>query len=59
MTLAFLGDCDGERLGELKAAAASVRVQPFELVLDEAGFWKHNRLAWAGRRKRPPRLTRS
>jgi len=48
MTLAFLGDCDADRLGALKAAAARVRVRPFELVLDEAGFWKHNRIAWVG-----------
>ena len=57
MTLAFLGDCDGERLGELQVAAASVRVEPFELVLDEAGFWKHNRLAWAGATETPGALT--
>jgi 2'-5' RNA ligase len=48
MTLAFLGDCDPERLDALKAAAAGVPVRPFEVVLDEAGFWRHNRIAWAG-----------
>jgi 2'-5' RNA ligase len=56
MTLAFLGDCDPDRLAELKAAAAGVRVRPFELVLDEAGFWKHNRIAWAGATAMPDAL---
>ena len=56
LTLAFLGDCDPDRLGELKAAAAGVRVRPFELALDEAGFWKHNRIAWAGATQTPAAL---
>ena len=45
-----------DRLDELKAAAGGVRVEPFELVLDEAGFWKHNRLAWAGATETPGAL---
>jgi 2'-5' RNA ligase len=56
MTLAFLGDCDPDRLVELKAAAAGVRVRPFGLVLDEAGFWKHKHLAWAGAARTPEAL---
>ena len=56
MTLAFLGDCDPDRLDELKATAAGVRVRPFELVLDDAGFWKHNRIAWAGATQTPAAL---
>ena len=55
MTLAFLGDCDPERLDGLKAGAG-VRVRPFDLVLDEAGFWKHNRIAWAGATQTPAAL---
>lgn len=53
LTLAFLGECDADRLGALKAAAAGVRVQPFELVLDEFGFWNHNRIVWAGAAETP------
>jgi 2'-5' RNA ligase len=56
MTLAFLGDCDPDRLDGLKATAASVRTEPFELVLDEPGFWKHNRIAWAGATQTPEPL---
>ena len=56
LTLAFLGDCDADRLDALKAAAAGVRVRPFELVLDELGFWNHNRIAWAGATETPAAL---
>jgi len=56
MTLAFLGDCDPKRLDELKSAAASVPARPFELVLDDAGFWKHNRIAWAAATQTPATL---
>jgi len=56
LTLAFLGDCDAGRLGALKAAAAGVRVRPFELVLDEQGLWNHNRIAWVGARETPEAL---
>lgn len=56
MTLAFLGAAGADRLGALKVAASSVRVQPFELVLDEAGSWKHNRIGWAGATRVPATL---
>ena len=56
LTVAFLGDCDADRLGALKAAAARVRVRPFELVLDERGFWNHNRIAWIGATATPGAL---
>jgi len=56
MTLAFLGATAPERLDELRAVAGRVRAAPFELVLDETGFWKHNRIAWAGARETPAAL---
>ncbi len=56
LTLAFLGDCDPARLGELSVAAAGVPIRPFELVFDGAGFWKHNRIAWAGAKEPPQAL---
>jgi 2'-5' RNA ligase len=56
MTLAFLGATEPARLDELTAAASGVPVAPFELVLDEAGFWKHKRLAWAGASETPAAL---
>jgi 2'-5' RNA ligase len=56
VTLAFLGDTEAERLDELKAAVARVTPRAFELVLDEPGYWKHNRIAWAGATKDPDAL---
>jgi 2'-5' RNA ligase len=56
MTLAFLGATEAARLEEVKAAAAGVQVRPFDLVIDEAGFWKHKHLAWAGASESPEAL---
>ena len=47
-TLAFLGDCEPARLAEVETAAGRVPPRRFELVLDRAGLWNHNRIAWAG-----------
>jgi len=55
-TLAFLGDCTPARLAEIAAAAGRVRPRRFELVLDRAGVWQHNRVAWAGAAAVPPEL---
>jgi len=56
ITLAFLGDCDPARCDAVLAAAARVRPRPFELVLDRAGLWAHNRIAWLGASEMPPEL---
>lgn len=48
LTLAFLGNVPESRLPELSTAAASVRVEPFAINVDELGFWSHNHLLWAG-----------
>lgn len=56
LTLAFLGETEVERLAALKAAAATVAPRAFELVLDVPGYWKHNRIAWAGAAKDPEAL---
>jgi len=53
LTLAFLGATEPARLPELEALGRRIRPRRFELVLDEAGFWKHNRLAWIGARRSP------
>jgi len=55
-TLAFLGDCEPARLAEIEAAAGRVPPRRFELVLDRAGLWNHNRIAWAGASAVPPEL---
>ena len=55
-TLAFLGDCEPARLADIKAAAGRVPPRRCELVLDRAGLWNHNRIAWAGASTVPPEL---
>jgi 2'-5' RNA ligase len=56
ITLAFLGDVDAARLDALRRVAASVSVEPFDWPLDEAGFWKHNRIGWVGATSVPTAL---
>jgi RNA 2',3'-cyclic 3'-phosphodiesterase len=57
LTLAFLGDTPVARGEELTRVAATVVPRRFELVLDQPGYWKHNRIAWAGASADPPALT--
>ncbi len=56
LTLAFLGATDCALLPALKALAAEVRFDPFRLLLDRAGYWKHNRIIWCGTDTEPPAL---
>ncbi|MCC6610642.1 MAG: RNA 2',3'-cyclic phosphodiesterase [Burkholderiales bacterium] len=56
VTLAFLGETEAGQLAALKAAASRVPPQRFELVLDTPGYWKHNRIAWAGAAQDPEAL---
>jgi RNA 2',3'-cyclic 3'-phosphodiesterase len=53
LTLAFLGEVD-----EAKARAAARRVQAdgFRLPLEEARYWGHNQIVWAGPRELPRQL---
>ncbi len=56
LTLAFLGPTDATRLAELEAVAVSVKPAACSLVLDDAGYWKHNSIVWAGATKVPDKL---
>ena len=53
LTLAFLGESD-----PLKASAAGRAVQgsAFDLPIEIAQYWPHNRILWAGPRETPPVL---
>lgn len=51
LTLAFLGEVPETRLPELCAVADCVNGQSFTMVLDQLGYWRHNRLLWAGSRE--------
>jgi 2'-5' RNA ligase len=48
ITLAFLGDIPTERVAELKCIAGDVVARPFDLSADRLGYWRHNRILWAG-----------
>ncbi|MCD6707437.1 MAG: RNA 2',3'-cyclic phosphodiesterase [Thiobacillus sp.] len=54
ITLAFLGSTPAEQLDVLAACADTVRIDAFELVLDQAGYWRHNRIGWLGAGRTPP-----
>lgn len=48
LTLVFLGEVARERLPRLEALAAAVTVPRFEIRVDHVGYWRHNRVVWAG-----------
>jgi 2'-5' RNA ligase len=47
-TLAFLGNIDDADVGSVEAAVDPVPPPSFTLRLDLPGYWKKNRIAWAG-----------
>ena len=55
LTLAFLGEADAQN-----AVSAGRRVQaaPFRLPLEQASYWGHNKIVWAGPGQVPAELTR-
>lgn len=48
VTLAFLGSVEDARVAEVERAAGEIAPRAATLVLDKPGYWKHNRIAWAG-----------
>ena len=56
LTLAFLGKVEDARVAEVERAAGEVAPRAASLVLDRAGYWKHNRIAWAGASTAPAGL---
>ena len=48
VTLAFLGSVEDARVAEVERAAGEVAPRSVSLVLDQPGYWKQNRIAWAG-----------
>lgn len=55
LTLAFLGELGDRRVAEAKRIADGIRMEDFDLALDRLGYWKRNRILWAGGVS--PRLT--
>jgi 2'-5' RNA ligase len=54
ITLSFLGSTPGEQLEVLFACADAVQTDAFDLILDHAGYWRHNRIGWLGTSQTPP-----
>ncbi len=55
LTLAFLGKADPDQAG---AAAREVVAEKFEMPLDAARYWPHNRIVWIGAEQVPAPLGR-
>jgi 2'-5' RNA ligase len=55
-TLAFLGDTPAGRVPALIEAAGRVAAPSFELFIDQSGYWKQSRIAWAGASATPLQL---
>lgn len=48
ITLIFLGNVEHGAIDKLRASCASIRVKPFELRIDHAGWWKKSGILWLG-----------
>lgn len=48
LTLAFLGNVPESEIARLCEVAARVAAAPFSLRLERLGFWRRQRLVWAG-----------
>ena len=48
LTLAFLGNLAVDRLPALAAAVDGLAAEAFDFALDHLGYWRHNRIVWAG-----------
>lgn len=57
LTLFFVGGVERCELPALERCAESVAGVPFELAPDVLGYWRHNRIVWAGARETPGALT--
>jgi 2'-5' RNA ligase len=57
VTLAFLGNVPLARVADLNDLAVGLDAPSFELLFDQPGYWKHNRIAWLGAAAVPIALT--
>lgn len=56
LTLVFIGDIAREQLALLETAASRVLAEPVSVALDRFGYWRHNRVLWAGPAEAPQPL---
>jgi 2'-5' RNA ligase len=57
-TVVFIGSVDASRLALLKDMTTAVSCEPFVMEIDRGGYFKHNRIAWAGTSRTPGALSR-
>lgn len=53
LTLAFIGPVADERLEPLVDCGNQVSASAFDLHIEDARWWKHNAIVWAGPRETP------
>ncbi len=58
LTLAFLGETEESRLGLAVAAARGVSGAAHLLPVEQARYWRHNRIVWVGPNETPAPLAR-
>ena len=56
LTLFFVGSVERGRIARLEAAAQRVHGEAFQLAIDRIGYWRHNKIVWAGAARVPPAL---
>jgi 2'-5' RNA ligase len=56
ITLAFLGNVDEQQHQCIEVMAGAVRCPPFELLLDQVGYWPRPRVLWLGASDTPEPL---
>jgi len=56
LTLAFLGEVDEQRLPAAISAGRSAAGAPHRLPIEQARYWKHNRIVWVGPDETPEPL---
>jgi len=56
LTLAFLGEIEEARISSLKSLARASGGEAHALPIEQARYWKHNRIVWAGPNEIPVAL---
>ena len=56
ITLAFLGQVEDQVCKALRTGAATIHTGPFDLTLEQLGWWKRSRILWLGTHSVPAEL---
>lgn len=57
ITLAFLGECKPRQLDNLIEQIDAIEARPFDLQLDDIGYWQKTGILWMGSTQVPDELT--